>query len=139
MRKLLWILGLTCMLIACKGSSDDKNEVEEQQESSQVEREIKTYVFRSDGFRPGIASEWIELDLDILNAEILRISYYSTEDEKPLEISIQSQTFYDDEIYGIVGTLLFPDDVSTIGFGLIEDRFILDYDEFLTQEFYWEE
>ncbi|GEM_PF-6571524 len=99
---------------------------------------ITNQLFRSDGFRAGISSEWIEAEINSELNYILNIEYWNTNDEKPLQFEIISQEYFNDEIAGYSGTLKIPGDDSIFEFGLIEERFNLLYNDGLFQEFYFE-
>ncbi len=101
--------------------------------------ESVTMTYRSDGFRPGLASEWISVKHAEVGGtqKIIEILYWSTADEKKIKAEIVSQKFVDGEISGYTGELRFPDDTEATGFGIIEDRFNLGDEN--SQEFTQEE
>ncbi|MCC5945309.1 MAG: hypothetical protein JJT94_10260 [Bernardetiaceae bacterium] len=98
-----------------------------------------TTTYRSDGFRPGVASEWVAIKSDPEAFKIIEILYWSTADEDKIPLKIVKQEFSEGEISGYTGEVMFPNDTETVGFGIIEDRFNLSYSEDMFQEFLYEE
>jgi hypothetical protein len=97
--------------------------------------EAQTIIYRSDGFRPGLASEWVSVKSAEVGGtqKILEIFYWSTADEKKIAFEIVSQKFTDGEISGYSGEVRFPSDESTTKFSIMEDHFDLGSDN--SQEF----
>ncbi|MBC6995995.1 hypothetical protein QWY85_00785 [Neolewinella lacunae] len=101
-------------------------------------QDVLTVRYRSDGFYPGIASEWLEVTYDSETPTILSVVYWSSDDETRQEMEILEQSFSAGEISGYSGQLAFPGQ-DPIGFGSIEDRFNFVHDGDRFQEFELEE
>ncbi|TVQ65304.1 MAG: hypothetical protein EA360_10135 [Balneolaceae bacterium] len=102
--------------------------------------EWPSVAYRSDGFRPGIASEWIRVIYTPDREFIAAILYWNVPDEEPLAADLIETQWEEGEISGWTGTLGFSDDSHRYGFGIIEDRFtLLDEETGLFQEFFLEE
>ena len=97
-----------------------------------------TDIYRSDGYRPNMVSEWIEVKVDQESHQLLEIWYWNVQNEEKVKLTIVDQEYVDDEISGYSGTLQFPDSSEKIGFGIIEDRFNLTWTENDLQEFIFE-
>lgn len=102
-------------------------------------QETRTLTYRSDGYRPGIASEWISVKTGANDQNILEIAYWNSNDENKTIFEIVSQKFVDGEISGYSGELRFPGDTEATGFGIIEDRFNMGKEGQEGQEFTQEE
>lgn len=101
--------------------------------------EVVKTVYRSDGFYPGIASEYVEVHLDPENHKVVELLYWNVSDEQRQPLAIVTQTYEAGEISGYTGTLRFPDETEAIPFGIIEDRFTLTHAGERFQEFFYEE
>lgn len=124
---------------ACSGGntpSDMSGNVQKTEQSAAAQP--RGTIYRCDGFRPGVVSEWVQVDYDNDVNKIHGIWYWNTSDEKPLALTIIKQEFIDGEISGFTGELSFPGDKEIIGFGIIEDRFNLSYPDGRFQEFEYE-
>jgi len=93
--------------------------------------------FRSDGVRPGLTSEWIELVVDVEENKIINMHYWSTANDSKSAVLVIEQDYFMDEISGFVGKIRFSSE-DVYEFGLIEDRFNLLDDYGLFQEFFLE-
>jgi hypothetical protein len=118
----------TASLAPSEGKVQTKEIKEEQRQKT---------IYRSDGFRPGLVSEWIEVHYEPGN-KIGRILYWNTQDEKPIELKINKQEYIAGEITGYTGELQFPDDEDKYGFGILEGEFKLTYPDKRMQEFEYE-
>lgn len=101
-------------------------------------QDVLTVRYRSDGFYPGIASEWLEVTYDSEAPTVLSVVYWSSDDETKQQMEILEQSFSAGEISGYSGKLAFPGQ-DPIGFGSIEDRFNLVHPGDRFQEFELEE
>lgn len=101
------------------------------------ESETFTATYRSDGFYPGIASEWVAVTTDSETAAITKIEYWNTDDETKVSLRIIQQTYHDEGMPGYDGTLAFPDQ-DPIGFGIVEDMFNLTHEGDRFQQFIYE-
>ncbi len=90
--------------------------------------------YRSDGFHPGVTSEWLQVDVD-KNQNIKSIFYWSTADEKPIKLNIFKQKYSSGEISGFIIELGFPDSPEVLKLGLIEDKANLTWADGQFQEF----
>lgn len=98
-----------------------------------------SHTYRSDGYRPSVTSEWIKVIYTPDNELINTVLYWSTNDDTPMEMEIIDSEFQEGEISGWTGTLKTTDGFFEYGFGIIEDRFNLIYDdEGRMQEFFLE-
>ncbi len=113
-----------------------KTEVTETDYSNQ---ETFVNVYRSDGFRPNMASEWVQIRTNSDMSKILEVLYWNVEDENKIKLEIVSQEYSEGEISGYTGEVRFPNDSETVGFGMIEDRFNLTPKGEKMQEFTYEE
>ncbi len=139
LQRISFLLLLACLL-ACGNNtpSSDANTAqaaEPRSEETMVEKIVVRY--RSDGFYPGMASEWLEVTYNA-DFRLLQIDYWNTADETKQTLSILEQSFETGEISGYVGKLAFPGQ-APIAFGSIEDRFNLIHDGDRFQEFELEE
>lgn len=114
---------------------------EDTKEDTNQKKVVKstTAVYRSDGYRPNMVSEWIEVKTAEETFELLEIWYWNVQDEKKVQLTILNQEYVDGEISGNSGELQFPNSTEKIGFGTIEDRFDLTWSEGEMQEFIYEE
>ena len=95
--------------------------------------------YRSDGFRPGMASEWIRVIYTPDREFIAAVLYWNVADEEPLAADLVGTEWIENEISGWTGTLRFSTEDPLYGFGIIEDRFtLLDEETDLFQEFFLE-
>ena len=86
--------------------------------------ESLTIIYRSDGFRPGLASEWISVkSVEVGDTQkITEMWYWSTADEKKIPGKIVSQKFTSGEmISGYTGEVLFQEGGTPDGFSIMED------------------
>jgi PBP1b-binding outer membrane lipoprotein LpoB len=99
--------------------------------------ESVTITYRSDGFRPGVASEWVSVkSVQVGDTQkITEMFYWSTADEKKMAFEIVSQKFTDGEISGYSGEVRFPGDKTTTKFSIMEDHFDLGNTADESQEF----
>lgn len=133
------ILGISIFTLSCEepAAQDEKNEkAEETIDVNTEEKEFSTLVFRSDGFYPGIVSEWLEVVIDHEGNLIEKLYYWNTSDEEKQELNIIGQEFFDDEISGYSGSLDLLGQI--VEFGMYEDRLNLVHDEYNFQEFFLE-
>jgi hypothetical protein len=98
--------------------------------------EFSNLLFRSDGFYPGITSEWIQVVVDPENKKITSAFYWNTSDDRMQDIKLLDYQYIDDEISGYSGRLNLLG--SEFGFGMYEDRFNLVHDDERFQEFFLE-
>jgi hypothetical protein len=95
--------------------------------------------YRSDGYRPSAASEWIKVIYTPDNEFINTVLYWNINDETPIVMELIESEFIEDEISGWSGKLKSPDGFFDYEFGIIEDRFNLIFDdEGRMQTFYQE-
>lgn len=140
---LLQILVTVFLLVSCQHAPDTSkmNEpIESIEQSALIEHDETDYLtltFRSDGFRPGLASEWIEVTLNPEENIIHSISYWSTANDDKIAIIVIEQEFFVDEISGYTGKIRFRTG-DMYEFGMIEDRFNLLDDYGLFQEYFLE-
>jgi hypothetical protein len=95
--------------------------------------------YRCDGFRPGMASEWVQVKYNSDFTKIEAIYYWNVNNEKPVKLTIHSQEFSKGEISGVTGDVSFPGDSEKVGLGIIEDRLNLIYADKRMQEFEMEQ
>jgi len=109
-------------------------------EVKKTETPISPYrlTYRSDGFYPGISSEWFTITTDTANYRILSIEYWNTEDEEKTDLSILTQEFSEGELRGYEGTLAYPNQ-DPLEYVIVEDRFILIHEGDRMQEFFYDE
>jgi hypothetical protein len=144
-RLIIIILSLALFTFACGGntSKEEKTDTDsstttktpEEPEGEVKATEPRGTIYRSDGFRNGIVSEWIQVAYDDTQDEIAGIWYWNTSDETKVQLKVIKATFSQGEISGVSGKLKFPSDDEEIGFGMIEDRFNLSYSDERFQEF----
>ncbi|AFM05948.1 hypothetical protein Fleli_3632 [Bernardetia litoralis DSM 6794] len=96
-------------------------------------------IYRSDGFRPNMASEWVQVRTNADMDKILEVLYWNVQDENKIKLEIVSQEYSEGEISGYTGEVRFPNDETTTDFGMIEDRFNLTPKGEKMQEFFYEE
>lgn len=103
--------------------------------------ESVTITYRSDGFRPNLASEWVSVKSVTAGdtQKITEMWYWSSADEKKMAFEIVSQKFTDGEISGYSGEVRFPGDKTTTKFSIMEDHFDLGNTADESQEFTQEE
>lgn len=89
--------------------------------------------YRCDGFRPGLASEYIQVVVNDEN-KITAMYYWNTDDEKKMTLQITSQKFIDGEISALSGAVKFPGSDDPCKFSMLEQNFNLDCDG-MFQEF----
>lgn len=167
-RILIFAFGLlistsSCSTSSCSNSSTTTEQTQDsvatetiQEETPKVETEVKeektevtevdysnqetfVNVYRSDGFRPNMASEWVQVRTNSDMSKILEILYWNVQDENKIKLEIVSQEYSDGEISGYTGEVRFPNESETVGFGIIEDRFNLTPEGEKMQEFFYEE
>lgn len=110
------------------------------QYDEEMMREWPHVTYRSDGFRPGMASEWIRVIYTPDREFIAAVLYWNMADEEPLAAELVGTEWIEDEISGWTGRLRFSSETPLYGFGIIEDRFtLLDEETDLFQEFFLEE
>lgn len=153
------ILAITFFLFACGNSADrgtpspnaaspettetvteltsDTPSPTNEADATEMEPETFTAVYRSDGFYPGIASEWIAITTDSESAAIIKAEYWNTDDDAKVPLRIIEQTYHDEGMPGYDGTLAFPGQ-DPIGFGIVEDLFNLTHDDDRFQQFIYE-
>lgn len=160
---LIFAFGLLISTSSCSNSSKTTDKTQDsvatetiQEETPKVETEIKeekaevtetdysnqetfVNVYRSDGFRPNMVSEWVQIRTNSDMSKILEVLYWNVQDEKKVKLEIVSQEYSDGEISGYTGEVRFPNDSEIIGFGMIEDRFNLSPKDGKMQEFTYEE
>lgn len=96
-------------------------------------------IYRCDGYRPSMASEWIKVIYTPDNDFINTILYWNVNDETPIVLDLIESEYEEGEISGWTGVVKSPDGKEEWGFGMIEDRFNLTYgEEGPFQEFYAE-
>jgi hypothetical protein len=132
-----WILlaVLTAFFFACKKAPEPDSPASKTEQTSEEQGQITVY--RSDGFRPGLVSEWIEVHYQAGN-KIGKILYWNTQDENPIELKINKQEYVPGEISGYTGELQFPKDNDRYGFGILEGKFKLTHPDNRMQEFEYE-
>ncbi|MEN9206508.1 MAG: hypothetical protein Q6K70_11940, partial [Thermostichales cyanobacterium DRC_bins_46] len=99
--------------------------------------ETQIVLYRNDGFRPAIVSEWIQVHYEITH-KIAKILYWNTADESPVQLKILNQNYISGEISGYTGELQFPSDNSTYPFGILEGEFKLTHPDQRMQIFEYE-
>lgn len=99
------------------------------------DEKLNKSIYRSDGFRPGVASEWIQVAYPEGGKKVLAIWHWDTNDEKPHELKIISQEYMDGEITAITGKLIYGADTDTASFAIVENRFTLMTGDADGQEF----
>jgi len=140
---LLQVLAAVFLLVSCHDAPDtyESGELSESIKQSALAdndgNDYVTFTFRSDGFRPGLASEWIEVILVPDDNIIHSISYWSTANDDKIAITVIEQEFFIDEISGFGGKIRFRTG-DIYEFGMIEDRFNLLDDYGLFQEYFLE-
>ncbi len=92
-------------------------------------------VFRSDGYRPGVASEWIQVAFNPDGQKILVIWHWDTNNDTPKELKIISQNNVEGEISAVTGKILYGSDTDTASFSIVENTFSLRISDDQTQEF----
>lgn len=147
------ILGLIAMMLFSCGENQVKTKDKEQQDDKkQVDQIINKEVdhsefignesydqekmknwpsqtYRSDGYRPSATSEWIQVIYTPDKAFINTILYWNTNDDTPIEMELIESKFEEGEISGWTGVVKSTDDFFEYGFGIIEDRFNLIFDD----------
>ena len=99
-------------------------------ELHQPQGKPKGAIYRADGARPGMASEWVQVDYDKKVNKINGIWYWNVKNEKPIQVKVLKQEFSSDPegmISGYDGELSFYKGHKA-GFGIIEQTFILEDD-----------
>lgn len=109
-------------------------ENEQPKETIAKNQKTKGLKYRSDGFHPGVRSEWLQIDIDN-KQNIKSILYWSTEDEKPIKLNIFKQDYSSGEISGFTAEIGFPDSPEVLKLGLIEDKANLTWADGQFQEF----
>jgi hypothetical protein len=95
--------------------------------------------YRSDGYRPSAASEWIKVIYTPDNEFINTVLYWNVNDETPIVMKLIESEFIEGEISGWSGKVKSPDGFFDYEFGIIEDQFNLIFDdEGRMQTFYQE-
>jgi hypothetical protein len=133
------IVATAFFMVSCKSQvSEEKTPelAEEPMEDHHTIVEFSNLLFRSDGFYPGIASEWIQVVVDPSNQKITSAVYWNTSDDIMQDIKLLNYDYIDDEISGYSGRLNLLG--SEVGFGMFEDRFNLVHDDERFQEFFLE-
>lgn len=96
---------------------------------SEIMKDWPAQTYRSDGYRPSAASEWIKViytpDREFINT----VLYWNVNNETPIEMKLIESQFEEGEISGWSGVLKSPDGFFEHGFGIIEDRFNLVFDD----------
>ncbi len=99
-----------------------------------------TSIFRSDGFKTGIKSEWIQSRRNSDMTEILEILYWNTENKEKISLEIVSQKCsQSEETSGCTGEVRFPNTSEIVSFGTIEENFNLIFEGNKRQEFNYEQ
>ena len=144
MNKLHFVLFCAFFVLACGKKSDAGNQQSSQEASATTtektatavtENKPKGSIFRCDGFYPGIASEYLQVDFNAEKKKIEAIWYWNTQDEKKISLKIFSQKYTEGEISGFDGELQFPDNDDKVAWGCVEDRFNLTHKGDRFQEF----
>lgn len=99
------------------------------------DRKSMSLQYRSDGFHPGVTSEWLKVEIDEKSNKIKSIFYWSTADEKPIKLNIFKQEYTSGEISGFTVELGFPNSPEVLKLGLIEDKANLTWADGQFQEF----
>ncbi|MCC5923061.1 MAG: hypothetical protein JJT77_04675 [Crocinitomicaceae bacterium] len=148
-RNLIYGLMLT-LLTACGERLDETpitiqetNENSSEEPVGQIDLEAMkdwpSQTYRSDGYRPSAASEWIKVIYTPDGKLINTILYWNVNDETPIEMKLIESEFIEGEISGWSGKLKSPDGFFDYEFGVIADQFNLVFDdEGRMQEFYQE-
>ncbi len=92
-------------------------------------------IFRYDGYRPGITSEWIQVGFSEGGEKIIGIWYWDSNNEVPQEIKILTQESSEGEISATYGTIIYGSSTDTASFSIIENTFRLFINEDEYQEF----
>ncbi|GAB4402637.1 MAG: hypothetical protein OHK0053_26700 [Microscillaceae bacterium] len=119
-------------------SASEQEGSESEEKSPEVKEDASASVgliYRSDGFRPGVASEWVQVDTDPEKNVIRGIWYWSTADENPIRLKIIKQEFSGGEISGYTADVSFPDSPEVIKLGIVEDKVNLTWSDEQFQEF----
>lgn len=104
------------------------------------EQRARGTIYRSDGFRPGVASEFIQVAYNDDFDRIVGIWYWNNRDQNKIRLEIVNQeVITGDEISGAAGDLRFPGDSEVYGFGIVEGIFALTDSNDRRQEFDYED
>lgn len=115
--------------------SDQTTTAPNTETTAQKERPRGT-IYRCDGFRPGTASEWVQVAYADKENKIVGIWLWDSNNEKKVQVKILEQRFAEGEISGFAGTFEYPGG-DKYGFGIVEDRFNISTDDQF-QEFEYE-
>ena len=116
-----------------------KDEPAKEPQSLNENQEPRGVIYRSDGFHPGVASEWVQVAYNDERDQIIGIWYWSTADETKIPLKIIKVEFATGELGGVTGELSFTGDDEKIGFGMIEERFNFSFADERFQEFEYED
>ncbi len=95
-------------------------------------------IYRADGLRPGVASEWLQVAFSKEENKIEGVWYWNTADETKVAVKVIAQEYTEGEISGFTATLAFPGNPEKIGLGLIEGKANLSYEDGRFEEFEYE-
>lgn len=91
--------------------------------------EDTTTIYRCDGFRPNVASEWLSVKSSKIPPKLVEIWYWNTVDEKKVQFEIVSQDFKEGDFSGYIGKLRSDNDTTTKTFGLVDEHFNIGFGE----------
>ncbi len=112
--------------------------VAEDKEEAKKSDKPRGSIYRADGLRPGVASEWLQVAFSKDQNKIEGVWYWTTDDENKISLKILEQEFTEGEISGFTATVLFPGSPEKIGLGLIEGKANLSYADGKFEEFEYE-
>jgi hypothetical protein len=106
--------------------------VEEVNEPSDVRRVI----LRSDGFYPGIASEWLYVSYSFDEGKILQVQYKNTQNENLVDCELKDIEFLDGDAFTVFqGTITIMGSDYDFSYITNSDEFNLTIDEDRTQTY----
>lgn len=135
------IVGLTTLLLLGCGSNQEELPISNEEVNEKVGEELEnlfdlekmkewpTQTYRSDGYRPSVASEWIKVVYSPDQTTINLILYWSSNNETPIELELIESKFENGEDTGWAGIVKSTDGFFEYGFGIVEDRFNLIFDD----------
>lgn len=126
-------------LVIDEADYDHSEFIGHQEYDPELMKDWPSHTYRSDGYRPSAASEWIKVIYTPDRAFINTVLYWNVNNETPIEMKLIESEFIEDEISGWSGKLKSTDGFFDYEFGIMEDQFNLIFDdEGRMQTFYQE-
>jgi len=125
---LILILFVSVVFFSCQknATSAEENNLNENEivEDTNVSSTVRRVILRSDGFYPGIASEWLFVSYSFDEGKILQIQYKNTQNEDLVDCELKDVDFIDGDAFTV-----FQGNITILGTAY-DFSYITNSDEF---------